>query len=77
MILGSTVTSRTNSFDEKLGSKVGSTWGTKQEQLPPFAVYTTTQQKTLEEEKNADVKLTQLAETAINMEAVGAAAEGE
>ena len=33
--------------------------------------------QTLEEEKNADVKLTQLAETAINMEAVGAAAEGE
>jgi len=33
--------------------------------------------QTLEEEKGADVKLTQLAETAINMEAVGAAAEGE
>jgi ferritin-like metal-binding protein YciE len=33
--------------------------------------------QTLEEEKGADVKLTQLAETAINMEAVGAHAESE
>lgn len=38
-ILGSTIFSRTYSSDEKLQSKVASTWGTKQEQLPPSALY--------------------------------------
>jgi inner membrane protein involved in colicin E2 resistance len=52
VILGSTIFARTFSFDEKLGSRVGSTWGTKQEQVPPTALYTTRQTKTFEEEKN-------------------------
>ena len=52
LILGSTIFSRTYSSDEGLRSKVGSTWGTPQEQVSPEAVYTTTLQKTREEEKN-------------------------
>jgi inner membrane protein involved in colicin E2 resistance len=43
VILGSTIFSRTYSSDEKLSSKVGSTWGTPQAQQPPSAVYTTTE----------------------------------
>jgi inner membrane protein involved in colicin E2 resistance len=50
MILGQTIFSRTYSSDEKLQSKVGSTWGTKQEQLPPSAQYWTTENKTIEQE---------------------------
>jgi inner membrane protein involved in colicin E2 resistance len=52
LVLGSTIFHRTFSSDEKLGSKVGSTWGTKQEQWPPFAVYTTVQQKRFQKEEN-------------------------
>jgi inner membrane protein involved in colicin E2 resistance len=52
MILGSTITSRTFSSDEKLNSKIGSTWGTKQEQVPPSAVFTTAQTKSFEKEEN-------------------------
>jgi inner membrane protein involved in colicin E2 resistance len=52
MILGSTIFNRTFSSDEKLNSTVGSTWGTKQEQTPPTAVFTTVQQKTFEKEEN-------------------------
>src|SRR5262245_48341395 len=37
---------------EKLGSSVGSTWCTRQEQVPPTAVYTTVQKKTYEKEEN-------------------------
>jgi len=52
VILGSTIFSRTYSTDEKLTSKVGSTWGTPQEQLPPAAIYTTSETKTFEKEEN-------------------------
>jgi inner membrane protein involved in colicin E2 resistance len=52
VILGSTIFSRTFSSDAKLNSKVGSTWGTRQEQTPPTAVYTTIQKKTFEKEEN-------------------------
>jgi len=52
LILGSTIFGRTYSSDEKLSSKVGSTWGTAQEQLPPSAVYTTTETKTYEKEEH-------------------------
>lgn len=52
LILGSTIFSRTYSSDEKLTSKVGSTWGTAQEQVPPVAVYTTTETKSYEKEEN-------------------------
>jgi inner membrane protein involved in colicin E2 resistance len=45
IILGSTIFARTYSLDEKLSSKVGSTWGTPQEQLPPCATYTTSETK--------------------------------
>ena len=40
MILGATIFSRTYDRSGKLGSKVASTWGTRQEQTPPTAVYT-------------------------------------
>ena len=39
VILGTTIFNRTFSSDEKLNSKVGSTWGTKQEQTPPAGTY--------------------------------------
>jgi len=50
MILGGTIFWRTYSSDHKLQSKVGSTWGTKQQQLPPNACYWTTEEKTVERE---------------------------
>ncbi|HWC18994.1 MAG TPA: inner membrane CreD family protein [Terriglobales bacterium] len=50
MILGQTIFSRTYSSDEKLQSKVGSTWGTKQEQVPPVAQYWTAENKIVERE---------------------------
>ena len=52
MILGSTIFTRTYSSDEKLSSKVGSTWGTRQEQTPPSATYTTSETKTYDKEEN-------------------------
>ncbi len=52
MILGSTIFTRTFSTDEKLNSKVGSTWGTQQEQVPPSAVYSTVEEKTVKKEVN-------------------------
>ncbi len=39
MILGSTLSSRTNSSNEQLQGRVASTWGTTQEQSPPAACY--------------------------------------
>jgi len=39
MILGSTLSSRTNSSNEQLQGRVASTWGTAQEQSPPAACY--------------------------------------
>jgi len=45
MILAETISSRTYTSDEKLQSKVGSTWGTKQEQSPPTAYYWTREEK--------------------------------
>jgi len=39
MILGSTISSRTNSSDEQLQGRVASTWGTVQEQSPAAACY--------------------------------------
>jgi inner membrane protein involved in colicin E2 resistance len=46
VILGSTIFGRTYMSSERLGSSVVSTWGTRQEQIPPTAVYTTVQKKT-------------------------------
>ncbi len=39
MILGATIFSRTYSADSNLASKVASSWGTRQTQTPPTAVY--------------------------------------
>jgi len=50
MILGGTIFWRTYSSDDKLQSKVGSTWGTKQQQLPPSARYWKTEQRSVERE---------------------------
>lgn len=50
MILGGTISSRTNSSDEKLDPKVGSTWGTKQQQLPPSAAFWTTENRSVQRE---------------------------
>jgi len=52
IILGSTIFSRTYSSDQGSRSKVGSTWGSPQEQNPPTAVYTTTEVKTYEKEEH-------------------------
>jgi inner membrane protein involved in colicin E2 resistance len=43
MILGSTIMYRTHGSDEQLRGRVGSTWGTEQEQAPPRASYTETE----------------------------------
>ena len=40
MILGGTISSRTNSSNEQLQGHVASTWGTPQEQTAPTADYT-------------------------------------
>ena len=50
MVLGGTIFSRTYSSDDKLQSKVGSTWGTKQQQLPPNACYWTNEERAVESE---------------------------
>lgn len=50
MILGQTISSRTYSSGEKLDSKVGSTWGTRQQQLPPSATFWTTEDKSVQRE---------------------------
>jgi len=44
MFLGSTITSRTYGANEQLQGRVASTWGTSQEQSPPTAHYTVTEQ---------------------------------
>jgi inner membrane protein involved in colicin E2 resistance len=43
IILGSTVLYRTHDSDQQLKGRVGSTWGTPQEQSPPNASYTQTE----------------------------------
>ena len=43
MILGATLSARTNSSNEQLQGRVASTWGTPQEQSPPTAAYTVTE----------------------------------
>ncbi len=43
MILGGTISSRTNSSNEQLQGHVASTWGTSQEQTAPTAEYTLTE----------------------------------
>lgn len=45
MILAETISSRTYSSDEKLQSKVASTWGTRQQQSPANAYYRTLEDK--------------------------------
>jgi inner membrane protein involved in colicin E2 resistance len=55
IILGSTIFSRTYSSDEKLSSKVGSTWGTPQEQEPPSATYTTSETQTYQKEEDGKI----------------------
>jgi hypothetical protein len=41
VILGETISSRTYGSNEQLQGRVGSTWGTAQQQSPPTATYTT------------------------------------
>jgi inner membrane protein involved in colicin E2 resistance len=43
MILGATLSARTNSSNEQLQGRVASTWGTPQEQSPPAATYRVTE----------------------------------
>jgi inner membrane protein involved in colicin E2 resistance len=54
MILGATIFSRTYDRTEKLGSKVASTWGTRQEQTPPTVVYSEQVVKTRLVEENGE-----------------------
>ena len=43
MILGATISARTNSSNDQLQGRVASTWGTPQEQSPPTATYRVTE----------------------------------
>jgi inner membrane protein involved in colicin E2 resistance len=52
IVLGETIFSRTYSSDEKLQSRVGSTWGTKQEQGPPWVHYSRNEPRLGEIESN-------------------------
>jgi inner membrane protein involved in colicin E2 resistance len=52
IVLGETIFSRTYSSDEKLQSRVGSTWGTKQEQGPPWVHYSRNEPRLVEIESN-------------------------
>jgi len=52
MILGATITSRTNSSNQQLEGHVASTWGTPQEQSPPTAAYTITELRNVTREEN-------------------------
>ena len=45
MILGATIFSRTYDADSRLESKVASSWGTRQTQTPPNAMYWATKVK--------------------------------
>jgi inner membrane protein involved in colicin E2 resistance len=63
MILATTLTYRTHDSDEQLQGRVGSTWGTSQEQAPPTATYskneivpTTTQENGKVTIRNESVK---------------------
>ncbi|HWR17464.1 MAG TPA: inner membrane CreD family protein [Terriglobales bacterium] len=56
IILASTIFARTYTFSDRLGPKVGSTWGTRQEQEPPTATYTVKSKENYEvEEKGRTV----------------------
>jgi inner membrane protein involved in colicin E2 resistance len=52
IILGSTIFARTYTFSERLGPKVGSTWGTAQVQEPPTATYTVTKNEAYDGDEN-------------------------
>jgi inner membrane protein involved in colicin E2 resistance len=52
MILGATITSRTDSSNQQLQGHVASTWGTPQEQSPPTATYTITEVRNVTREEN-------------------------
>jgi len=51
MILGGTISARTNDLSGKLKSSVGSTWGTPQNQLPPSASFTVTKHVKIDREQ--------------------------
>ena len=57
MFLGSTITSRTYGANEQLQGHVASTWGTVQEQSPPTARYTVTDQRTSTTIENGKIVL--------------------
>ena len=54
IILGSTIFARTYSLTGRLGPKVESTWGTRQEQEPPTATYTETKTEKYEVEEKGN-----------------------
>src|SRR5262249_36137726 len=55
MILGSTIMYRTHGSDELLSGRVGSTWGTAQEQGPPRASYTETETVNVTTQENGRI----------------------
>jgi inner membrane protein involved in colicin E2 resistance len=60
MILGTSIFYRTDNLGSVLSSRVGSTWGTQQEQKPVSATYYTQEVKTIEvEEKGKKVEKTE------------------
>lgn len=57
-ILGGTIMQRSYAADSALGERVGSIWGTPQEQAPPFAIATKYVPRNVEETVNGVVKRT-------------------
>src|SRR5438105_4814234 len=52
MILGTSIVLRTESTGSQLSGRVGSTWGTAQEQHPPAVSYSRLEPRTVEAEEN-------------------------
>jgi hypothetical protein len=57
MILATTVMYRTHNTDEQLQGRVGSTWGTSQEQAPPTATYSKTEIVPVTTQENGKVTI--------------------
>src|SRR5258708_25769188 len=56
MILGTSIFYRTDNLGPVLSSRVGSTWGTAQEQRPPSVNYFTDEVKTRSEEHTSELQ---------------------
>src|SRR5262249_6340960 len=57
LILGATISARTNDSNTRLTPGVGSTWGTPQEQRPPSATYDRVELTRIETQENGTTKV--------------------